>query len=32
MGITLITATTVLICNLLTDIAYAFINPKIRFG
>ena len=32
MGITLITATTVLICNVLTDIAYAFINPKIRFG
>lgn len=32
MGVTLVTATTVLICNLLTDIAYAFINPKIRFS
>jgi peptide/nickel transport system permease protein len=32
MGVTLFTATAVLACNLITDIAYAFINPKIRFS
>ncbi|MEO6062092.1 MAG: ABC transporter permease [Thermoflexales bacterium] len=32
MGVTLVTATAVLVFNLLTDIAYAFINPKIRFA
>lgn len=32
MGVTLFTATTVLVANLLTDVAYAFINPKIRYA
>ncbi len=31
MGITLVVATTVLIANLLTDIAYAFADPRIRY-
>lgn len=32
MGVTLVTASAVLISNLLTDIAYALINPKIRYA
>jgi len=32
MGVTLVTASAVLISNLLTDIAYAAINPKIRYA
>ena len=32
MGVTLVTATAVLVFNLLTDIAYALINPKIRYA
>jgi len=32
MGVTLITATAVLVFNLLTDIVYALINPKIRYA
>ena len=32
MGVTLVTATAVLIFNLLTDIVYALINPKIRYA
>lgn len=32
MGVTLVTATAVLVFNLLTDVAYAFINPKIRYA
>jgi peptide/nickel transport system permease protein len=31
MGITLILAVTILIVNLLTDIAYAVIDPRIRY-
>ncbi len=31
MGITLVTATAVLLTNLLTDIAYAVIDPRIRY-
>jgi peptide/nickel transport system permease protein len=31
MGITLLVATTVLIANLLTDIAYVFADPRIRY-
>src|SRR4029078_3625445 len=31
MGITLVVATTVLIANLLTDIAYVFADPRIRY-
>ena len=32
MGVTLVTATAVLVFNLLTDIVYALINPKIRYA
>ena len=32
MGVTLVTATAVLFFNLLTDIVYALINPKIRYA
>lgn len=32
MGMTLILATAVLMVNLMTDIAYAIINPRIRYG
>ena len=32
MGMTFIIATVILIANLLTDIAYAFIDPRIRYG
>ncbi len=32
MGITLILATVVLLANLLTDIAYAVIDPRVRYG
>ncbi len=32
MGVTLVTATAVLFFNLLTDIAYALINPKVRYA
>ncbi|HWE63604.1 MAG TPA: ABC transporter permease [Chloroflexota bacterium] len=32
MGITLIIATAVLLANLLTDIAYAVIDPRVRYG
>jgi peptide/nickel transport system permease protein len=32
MGLTLVLAVTILIANLLTDIAYALIDPRIRYG
>ena len=32
MGVTLVTATATLLFNLLTDIVYAWVNPKIRFA
>ena len=32
LGIALLTATIVLLANLLTDIAYAFVDPRIRYG
>ncbi|MGI8855768.1 MAG: ABC transporter permease [Thermomicrobiales bacterium] len=32
MGITFIIATVILVANLLTDLAYAFIDPRIRYG
>jgi ABC-type dipeptide/oligopeptide/nickel transport system permease component len=32
MGLTFIIATVILIANLLTDLAYAFIDPRIRYG
>jgi len=32
MGITLIFATAVLLANLLTDLAYAVIDPRVRYG
>jgi peptide/nickel transport system permease protein len=32
MGMTFIIATTILVANLLTDIAYAFIDPRIRYA
>lgn len=32
MGITLVTSVAVLACNLITDIVYAIINPKIRYS
>lgn len=32
MGITFIIATVILFANLLTDLAYAFIDPRIRYG
>ncbi len=32
MGMTLIIATVILLANLLTDLAYAFIDPRIRYG
>ena len=32
MGITFIIATAILVANLLTDIAYALIDPRIRYG
>jgi peptide/nickel transport system permease protein len=32
MGMTFIIATVILIANLLTDLAYAFIDPRIRYG
>ncbi|MBX7214080.1 MAG: ABC transporter permease [Thermoflexales bacterium] len=32
MGVTLVTTTAVLLSNLITDVLYAVLNPKIRFG
>lgn len=32
MGMTLVLATAVLLANLATDVAYAFIDPRIRYG
>ncbi len=32
MGMTFIIATVILLANLLTDLAYAFIDPRIRYG
>jgi peptide/nickel transport system permease protein len=32
IGVALMTATIVLLANLLTDIAYAFVDPRIRYG
>ncbi len=32
MGMTFIIATVILVANLLTDLAYAFIDPRIRYG
>ncbi len=32
MGITLVLATVILLANLLTDVAYAVIDPRIRYG
>ena len=32
MGMTFIIATVILLANLITDVAYAFIDPRIRYG
>jgi peptide/nickel transport system permease protein len=32
MGMTLVLATVILLANLLTDLAYAIIDPRIRYG
>jgi peptide/nickel transport system permease protein len=32
MGITIVLATVVLIANLVTDVAYGFADPRIRYG
>jgi peptide/nickel transport system permease protein len=32
MAVTLITATAFIVANLLTDIAYGFIDPRVRLG
>ncbi len=32
MGITMVLATTVLIANLVTDVAYGFADPRIRYS
>jgi peptide/nickel transport system permease protein len=32
MGVAIVLATTVLIANLITDVAYAYADPRIRYG
>ena len=32
MGITILLATVVLVANLVTDVAYGFADPRIRYG
>jgi peptide/nickel transport system permease protein len=32
MGLNLVTATVILLCNLATDVAYAFVDPRVRYS